>query len=50
MKQQALPIEKKSERKYHITSVIPAIGTTNIQTFLLVRKGLLKQNAGCQNA
>jgi len=49
MKQQAVPIEKKRERKYYIISVIPAFGTINRLTFLLVRKGSLKRNAGCQN-
>ncbi|EDL61581.1 hypothetical protein PM8797T_04750 [Gimesia maris DSM 8797] len=43
-------IEKESQRKYDIISVIPAIGTLPMGAFLLVRKGFLKGNAGCQNA
>lgn len=48
-KRQALPIEKARQRKYYITAVIPAIGTSDIRTFLLVRKGLHQGIAGCQN-
>jgi hypothetical protein len=48
-KRQAVPIEKARQRKYHITAVIPAIGTSDEMTFLLVRKDPLQGFAGCQN-